>query len=137
MECIYNSASDLAHASKKYRPRMTRLQITEAGAAYIDREMEDMARKIRLSAICPLLLFAVFVYVLRALFSMNLWSRLTIFTASDSLPLIFSSDSLSLLLCLYFSARTSVTGTQYMMVRCWPLWITSSFSPFILFNSAT
>ena len=68
---------------------MTRLQITEAGAAYIDREMEDMARKIRLSAICPLLLFAVFVYVLRALFSMNLWSRLTIFTASDSLPLIF------------------------------------------------
>lgn len=70
---------------------MTRLQIMEAGAAYIDRGMEDMARKIRLSALCPLLLFAVFVYVLLSFFSMNLWICLFMFSASDSLSFISAS----------------------------------------------
>ena len=70
---------------------MTRLQIMEAGAAYIDRGMEDMARKIRLSALCPLLLFAVFVYVLLSFFSMNLWICLFMFSAADSLSFISAS----------------------------------------------
>ena len=70
---------------------MTRLQIMEAGAAYIDRGMEDMARKIRLSALCPLLLFAVFVYVLLSFFSMNIWICLFMFYASDSLSFISAS----------------------------------------------
>ena len=92
-----------------------------AGAAYIDRGMEDMARKIRLSSICPLLLLAVFVYVLRSHFSMNLWSRLSMFTASDLLSLILcpwftASDSLPLIFlsdfCLYYSASISLPEPQ-------------------------
>ena len=64
-----------------------------------------MARKIRLSSICPLLLLAVFVYVLRSLFSMNLWSRLSMFTASDLL---------SLILCPWFTASDYVAELKSM-----------------------